>query len=74
MSEKLKELLEEFEWWKDAENVDRGIQGKELQSIQRAIKIVSEEETLNEEERKKVDDIVNMDNQWWCKISQGRLF
>ena len=75
MSERLKELIAEFYEEHDRVTNERVIQARELQSIQKAIRVVSEKEILIDEEQKQVNNIINIKNEWWCKFDgRGRLF
>ena len=66
MSDNLTKLVEDFrlEYSRVTEMYYR--QGRELQSLQNAILLVSKAESLTDEEEKEISNIVNITKEWWC--------
>lgn len=69
MSEKLKSYIKEFYEQMELETNLYDIKAQELRSIQKAVKIVSNEEwdELSDKEKQEVHNITNITEQWWCE-------
>ena len=66
MSEKLRNLIEEFKSERGKVEANSHRQTKELQSIQKSIQKLASQEVLNEDETTEVSDIINITDEWWC--------